>query len=194
MNSPGGLKPGSCGLQWTDNYTPMQTYYIQHNSLSQPPTTQTHPQSNCTNPGLYQPQATATVAHIILTLAAHAGPVDQENTCTPGIQILHNDPSKISNRLEDDIKRNGFARLFHKQTVFVTGSTGSLGGCLLYKLALQLPNERWVFSESALQNRSSSTEDIFSNLDTVKRSKTARTLNLHLQWRLKGNKEDNFIP
>lgn len=100
MDSPGGLKPGSCGLQWTDNYTPMQTYYIQHNSLSQPPTTQTHPQSNCTNPGLYQPQATATVAHIILTLAAHAGPVDEENTCTPGIQILHNDPSKISNRLE----------------------------------------------------------------------------------------------
>ena len=28
------------------------------------------------------------------------------------------------------------------QTIFLTGSTGILGGCLLYKLALQLPTSR----------------------------------------------------
>lgn len=41
-------------------------------------------------------------------------------------------------------------------------------------------NERWVFPESALRNRSSSTKDIFSTLDTMKQTKTAQTLNSHL--------------
>lgn len=37
------------------------------------------------------------------------------------------------------IKETGYGRFFQGQTVLLTGSTGSLGGCLLYKLAVQLP-------------------------------------------------------
>jgi hypothetical protein len=42
----------------------------------------------------------------------------------------------------DQIIREGYAKIFEGQIVFLTGSTGSLGGCLLYKLALQLPTRR----------------------------------------------------
>lgn len=42
----------------------------------------------------------------------------------------------------DQVVRRGYAQIFEKHTVFLTGSTGSLGGCLLYKLALQLPTRR----------------------------------------------------
>jgi thioester reductase-like protein len=42
----------------------------------------------------------------------------------------------------DQILLEGYAKIFEGQTVFLTGSTGSLGGCLLYKLALQLPTRR----------------------------------------------------
>ena len=54
-------------------------------------------------------------------------------------------------------------------------------------------NEIWVRSESAHWNKSSSTEDIFSNLDSKKRAKIARTLDLHLRWWPKGTYEDNFV-
>ncbi|OOG00359.1 hypothetical protein ASPCADRAFT_37887 [Aspergillus carbonarius ITEM 5010] len=43
---------------------------------------------------------------------------------------------------EEEIKRNGYATSFERQTIFLTGSTGSLGGCILYKLATQLPTRR----------------------------------------------------
>lgn len=43
---------------------------------------------------------------------------------------------------EQEILKNGYAPFFETQTVFLTGSTGSLGGCLLYKLALQLPTRK----------------------------------------------------
>ncbi|OJJ45867.1 hypothetical protein ASPZODRAFT_68636 [Penicilliopsis zonata CBS 506.65] len=42
----------------------------------------------------------------------------------------------------EEILRTGYARLFAAETVFLTGATGSLGGCLLYKLALQLPTRK----------------------------------------------------
>lgn len=42
----------------------------------------------------------------------------------------------------EQIIREGYAKYFEGQIVFLTGSTGSLGGCLLYKLALQLPTRR----------------------------------------------------
>lgn len=42
----------------------------------------------------------------------------------------------------DQVIREGYAKVFEGQVVFLTGSTGSLGGCLLYKLALQLPTRR----------------------------------------------------
>ncbi|KAJ5953617.1 hypothetical protein N7454_000513 [Penicillium verhagenii] len=42
----------------------------------------------------------------------------------------------------DQILREGYAKTFQSHTVFLTGSTGSLGGCLLYKLALQLPTRK----------------------------------------------------
>ncbi|EPS33102.1 hypothetical protein PDE_08064 [Penicillium oxalicum 114-2] len=42
----------------------------------------------------------------------------------------------------DDILHEGYAKFFKGQTIFLTGSTGSLGGCLLYKLALQLPTRK----------------------------------------------------
>lgn len=42
----------------------------------------------------------------------------------------------------DQILREGYAKIFEAHTVFLTGSTGSLGGCLLYKLALQLPTRK----------------------------------------------------
>lgn len=49
-------------------------------------------------------------------------------------------PTPPSRELE--ILKTGYARFFETQTVFLTGSTGSLGGCLLYKLALQLPTRK----------------------------------------------------
>ncbi|OJJ45211.1 hypothetical protein ASPZODRAFT_167684 [Penicilliopsis zonata CBS 506.65] len=55
-------------------------------------------------------------------------------------------------------------------------------------------NERWVLSESVYQNRSSSTEDIFSNLDNEKRTRVAEMLNLHLRWwPQNGDQQDNFV-
>ncbi|KAB8067781.1 hypothetical protein BDV29DRAFT_196174 [Aspergillus leporis] len=54
-------------------------------------------------------------------------------------------------------------------------------------------NKTWVRSESALRNERSSMEDIFLNLDTVKRTTIARTLNLHLRWWPKGELRDNFV-
>ena len=43
---------------------------------------------------------------------------------------------------QDEITKRGYSHWFSSQTIFLTGSTGSLGGCLLYKLALQLPTRR----------------------------------------------------
>lgn len=43
---------------------------------------------------------------------------------------------------EDEITKRGYSVWFANQTVFLTGSTGSLGGCLLYKLAVQLPTRK----------------------------------------------------
>ncbi|CAI7614017.1 unnamed protein product [Penicillium manginii] len=40
------------------------------------------------------------------------------------------------------ILREGYTKIFEAHTVLLTGSTGSLGGCLLYKLALQLPTRK----------------------------------------------------
>ncbi|KAJ5638753.1 hypothetical protein N7528_001143 [Penicillium herquei] len=47
---------------------------------------------------------------------------------------LSNPQSKI-----ESILRDGYTKVFQGHTVFLTGSTGSLGGCILFKLALQLP-------------------------------------------------------
>lgn len=41
-----------------------------------------------------------------------------------------------------EIKRRGYATLFEKHTVFLTGSTGALGAVLLYKLAVQVPTHK----------------------------------------------------
>ncbi|KAJ5606627.1 hypothetical protein N7510_009408 [Penicillium lagena] len=42
----------------------------------------------------------------------------------------------------DEVLQSGYARIFESHTVFLTGCTGSLGGCLLYKLALRLPTRK----------------------------------------------------
>ncbi|KAJ5256703.1 hypothetical protein N7478_012807 [Penicillium angulare] len=42
----------------------------------------------------------------------------------------------------DEILRGGYKKIIQGHTVFLTGSTGSLGGCLLFKLALQLPTRK----------------------------------------------------
>ncbi|CAG8160785.1 unnamed protein product [Penicillium nalgiovense] len=42
----------------------------------------------------------------------------------------------------DEVVRVGYAKIFEGHTVFLTGGTGCLGGCLLYKLALQLPTRK----------------------------------------------------
>lgn len=42
----------------------------------------------------------------------------------------------------DEVVRGGYAKIFEGHTVFLTGCTGCLGGCLLYKLALQLPTRK----------------------------------------------------
>ncbi|KAJ5544473.1 Male sterility NAD-binding [Penicillium sp. DV-2018c] len=42
----------------------------------------------------------------------------------------------------DEIVWKGYARIFQGHTVFLTGGTGCLGGCLLYKLSLQLPTRK----------------------------------------------------
>ncbi|GAQ45174.1 hypothetical protein AtubIFM55763_006629 [Aspergillus tubingensis] len=43
---------------------------------------------------------------------------------------------------QDEVKKIGYATSYERQTVFLTGSTGSLGGCILYKLAVQLPTRK----------------------------------------------------
>ncbi|PYH46989.1 NAD-binding domain 4 protein [Aspergillus saccharolyticus JOP 1030-1] len=43
---------------------------------------------------------------------------------------------------EEVIKRRGYASLFEKHTVLLTGSTGALGAVLLYKLAVQVPTHK----------------------------------------------------
>ena len=43
---------------------------------------------------------------------------------------------------QERLAKTGYSRFFESQTIFLTGSTGSLGGCLLYKLALQLPTRK----------------------------------------------------
>jgi nucleoside-diphosphate-sugar epimerase len=49
----------------------------------------------------------------------------------------------IANTLyADEVVRGGYEKIFEGHTVFLTGSTGCLGGCLLYKLALQLPTRK----------------------------------------------------
>ncbi|EKV06929.1 Male sterility, NAD-binding [Penicillium digitatum] len=42
----------------------------------------------------------------------------------------------------DEVVRAGYGKIFEGHTVFLTGGTGCLGGCLLYKLALQLPTRK----------------------------------------------------
>jgi nucleoside-diphosphate-sugar epimerase len=42
----------------------------------------------------------------------------------------------------DEVVRGGYVRIFEGHTVFLTGGTGCLGGCLLYKLSLQLPTRK----------------------------------------------------
>ncbi|KAJ5779866.1 Male sterility NAD-binding [Penicillium paradoxum] len=42
----------------------------------------------------------------------------------------------------DEVVRGGYGKLFEGHTVFLTGGTGCLGGCLLHKLALQLPTRK----------------------------------------------------
>lgn len=49
---------------------------------------------------------------------------------------------QMASPLEGEVKQKGYASAFRAHTVFLTGSTGSLGGCLLYKLALQLPTRK----------------------------------------------------
>ncbi|KAL4808077.1 male sterility protein-domain-containing protein [Aspergillus unguis] len=49
---------------------------------------------------------------------------------------------QMASPLEEEVKKKGYATMFETHTVFLTGSTGSLGGCLLYKLALQLPTRK----------------------------------------------------
>ncbi|KAJ6104966.1 hypothetical protein N7486_003655 [Penicillium sp. IBT 16267x] len=51
-------------------------------------------------------------------------------------------PSAQATSQADQILREGYMRVFQSHTVLLTGSTGSLGGCLLYKLALQLPTRK----------------------------------------------------
>lgn len=43
---------------------------------------------------------------------------------------------------EVEVRKKGYATFFQAHTVFLTGSTGSLGGCLLFKLTLQLPTRK----------------------------------------------------
>lgn len=50
-------------------------------------------------------------------------------------------PPPVPSQAEQAL-REGYANIFEAHTVFLTGSTGSLGGCLLYKLALQLPTRK----------------------------------------------------
>lgn len=50
-------------------------------------------------------------------------------------------PAPVPSQVEQ-VLREGYAKIFEVHTVFLTGSTGSLGGCLLHKLALQLPTRR----------------------------------------------------
>ncbi|KAL4933196.1 male sterility protein-domain-containing protein [Aspergillus undulatus] len=44
--------------------------------------------------------------------------------------------------MEDAARADEYTRHFEGQVVLLTGATGSLGGCLLYKLALRLPTKK----------------------------------------------------
>ncbi|CAI7616053.1 unnamed protein product [Penicillium bialowiezense] len=54
-------------------------------------------------------------------------------------------------------------------------------------------DERWVRSGSASQHKSSSKEDIFSNLNHMKRKVTAHMLNSHLRWWPDYGADDDFV-
>lgn len=41
-----------------------------------------------------------------------------------------------------DVSSPDYEAFFQDQTVFLTGATGGLGGCLLHKLALELPTKK----------------------------------------------------
>ncbi|KAI9373444.1 male sterility protein-domain-containing protein [Aspergillus egyptiacus] len=43
---------------------------------------------------------------------------------------------------QEEVKIKGYASAFETHNVLLTGSTGSLGGCLLYKLTMQLPTRK----------------------------------------------------
>lgn len=51
-------------------------------------------------------------------------------------------PSTGHTAYVDEVLRGGYGKIFEGHTVFLTGGTGCLGGCLLYKLALQLPTRK----------------------------------------------------
>ncbi|KAJ0426728.1 male sterility protein-domain-containing protein [Aspergillus carlsbadensis] len=44
--------------------------------------------------------------------------------------------------MDDPATTNDYTRQYENQVVLLTGATGSLGGCLLYKLALRLPTKK----------------------------------------------------
>ncbi|OQE43147.1 hypothetical protein PENCOP_c003G07231 [Penicillium coprophilum] len=50
--------------------------------------------------------------------------------------------SAVKIQYVDEVVRGGYGKIFEGHTVFLTGGTGCLGGCLLYKLALQLPTRK----------------------------------------------------
>jgi len=56
--------------------------------------------------------------------------------------FLSSTPASTANSQKDAILHEGYSKRFEVHTVLLTGSTGSLGGCLLYKLAVQLPTHK----------------------------------------------------
>lgn len=67
--------------------------------------------------------------------------LQKENLARYRFQTKRNMSLPVSSQ-QSEVRDKGYAALFENQAVFLTGSTGSLGGCLLYKLALQLPTRR----------------------------------------------------
>jgi fatty acyl-CoA reductase len=61
-----------------------------------------------------------------------------------------------------------YVPFFKDQTIFLTGATGGLGGCLLYKLASQLPTHKiYVLCRSELKARKTWSKTIPNQIDSI---------------------------
>lgn len=75
------------------------------------------------------------------------------------------------NALEQNTASFDYWSFFHDQTIFLTGATGGLGGCLLHKLALELPTRKiFVLCRSELKAAEAWKESMPHQIEAIRSS------------------------